>query len=44
MDQVIYTIRVPAHNIWIPDLEVYNNLEYGPGNVVVYWTFKKINY
>ncbi|XP_023348128.1 acetylcholine receptor subunit alpha-type acr-16 [Eurytemora carolleeae] len=25
----IDSIRVPAHNIWIPDLEVYNNLEYG---------------
>ncbi|XP_023323717.1 acetylcholine receptor subunit alpha-type acr-16 [Eurytemora carolleeae] len=29
----IDSIRVPAHDIWIPDLEVYNNLEHGPGYI-----------
>jgi len=27
----INVIRVPANDVWIPDVEIYNSLEYGPG-------------
>merc|ERR1712107_446991 len=27
----VYNIRVPGHELWSPDIEIYNSLKYGPG-------------